>query len=157
MLSKFYFSPPTTFVKLFIFVVILFFQSTTAFSQIKLSWNVLADVEFEPQYFEEFGADYLVPKFGGGPSFYSGKEVLISGYLIPITGAGTLYVLSKNPYASCYFCGAAGPETIVELWMKPEAIRRYKMDERLTFKGVLQLNATDIQHCNYILKEAEEY
>ena len=129
----------------------------TSFSQTKLSWNLLADVEFNPQFLEEYGMSYLMPKFGRGPSHYNGKEVLISGYMIPLDGRGTLYILSKNPYASCYFCGAAGPETIVELWLKPEAIRRYKLDEHLTFKGILHLNDADVKHCNYILKDAEEY
>ena len=63
----------------------------------------------------------------------------------------TSQFLSKNPYASCYICGNAGAETIVELWIQPKSIRRYKTDERLTFKGKLRLNDSDVGHFNYIL------
>ncbi len=65
------------------------------------------------------------------------------------------FILSRYPLSSCYFCGAAGPETVVELQLKPEAVKRYRMDEQLSFKGTLLLNVNDLDHCNYILKGAE--
>lgn len=98
-----------------------------------------------------------MPTFGEGPLAFEGKEVLITGYFIPLNEDDMFFVLSANPYASCYFCGAAGPESIVEIWFKPESIRRYKLDELLTLKGRLKLNASDVKHCNYILEGAEEY
>ncbi len=140
--------------------VILFFAllfSTTAFAQTKLTWDILSDVEYESKYFEEYGTSYLAPTFGEKPTALNGKKVVVTGYLIPLDAANEAFILSKNPYASCYFCGNAGPETIVELWIKPKKIRRYQMDERLTFKGKLYLNESDVNHFNYILRGAEEY
>lgn len=129
--------------------------STASFAQIKLSWQLLADVSFESKYMEAYGTSYLIPTFGEGPKAYQGKEVLVSGYFIPLNKQEGFYVLSKNPYASCYFCGAAGPETIVEIQFKPGYEVPYRMDERVTLKGVLRLNNTDVDHCNYILERAE--
>ncbi|MEM9848606.1 MAG: hypothetical protein AAF847_11995 [Bacteroidota bacterium] len=146
----------SAFAKIFTITLLAFF-STTAFGQVKMTWNLLADISYEPKYFEEYDAEYLSPIFGKSPIAYSGKEVLVTGYIIPLDAEGSGYILSKNPYASCYFCGNAGPETIVELWMKPKKTRRYQMDERLTFKGKLRLNSEDVNHFNYILTEAEEY
>ncbi len=126
-----------------------------SFAQVKLSWQLLADVSFESQYIAEQGTSYLIPTFGEGPRAYQGKEVLISGYFIPLNKQEGFYVLSKNPYASCYFCGAAGPETIIEVQFKPALEVRYRMDERVTLKGILRLNSADVDHCNYILEQAE--
>lgn len=134
---------------------LLWLLGTDGQAQTELTWRQLADVEFELQYLKEYDARFMVPTFGKSIQAYDGKEVSITGYIIPLDSANTMFVLSKNPYASCFFCGGAGQETIVELWLKPEAIRRYKLDQRLTFKGVFQLNDTDIDHFNYILKDAE--
>ncbi|MEM9888464.1 MAG: DUF3299 domain-containing protein [Bacteroidota bacterium] len=141
----------------FILTSFMLLIGLSVFGQVKITWNLLADIEYESKYFAEYDAEYLSPIFGKAPNAYNGKEVLVSGYIIPLDAEGSGYILSKNPYASCYFCGNAGPETIVELWLKPKKTRRYEMDERLTFKGKLRLNSTDVNHFNYILTDAEEY
>lgn len=127
----------------------------SAQAQIKVTWSVLADVEFSVQYFEEYGAEYLVPVFGPGPKAFDGKEVLVSGYFIPVSVDDMFFVLSKNPYSSCYFCGNAGPETIVELELADQDLTRLRTDQHVTLKGVLVLNDSNVEHCNYILKDAE--
>lgn len=138
-------------------VVILPGVSTPAGAQVKLSWDLLADVEFHPKYFKEYDTEFLAPTFGEGPRAYEGKEVLISGFFIPLNEDEFFFVLSRFPYSACYFCGGAGPESIVELRLKLKKIRRFKLDEQLTFKGILQLNESDVNHLNYILKDAEPY
>lgn len=131
--------------------------ATTAFSQAKVTWNVLADVKYEPKYFEAYNDEFLAPTFGKTPTAFDGKDVLITGYIIPLDAEGSVYILSKNPYASCFFCGNAGPETIVELWIQPKNLKRYQTDQRLTFRGKLRLNDDDVEHFNYILMDAKEY
>jgi hypothetical protein len=44
---------------------------------------------------------------------------------------------------------------VVQLKFKP-GHREYKMDEWITFKGVLRLNDSDINSLNYIIEDAEE-
>ncbi|MEM9990579.1 MAG: hypothetical protein AAF738_02380 [Bacteroidota bacterium] len=85
-----------------------------------------------------------------------GQIVQISGYMLPLAGTGMQIVLSRFPFIGCYFCGNAEPETVIELWLKPEFMRRYKMDARLTFKGKLRLNTTAFWRLSYILVDAEE-
>lgn len=55
-----------------------------------------------------------------------------------------------------FFCGGAGPETIVELELKSDK-DYFLMDEVVTMKGILKLNADDIYKCNYILEKAEVF
>lgn len=132
-------------------ICIFSFITGTLQAQTEITWKQLADVTFKPQYFKEIDMKVLVPTFGASIKDLEGKNVAITGYLIPVDPSFQTVVLSRNPYASCFFCGGAGPETIVELWLSPNEKRRFRMDERLTFSGILQLNNNDLQHCNYIL------
>ena len=139
--------------KSFLIILMLIGLPLTIWAQTNLTWKQLADVEYEKRFFEEHNQNYLVPVFGKTPKAHEGKEVTVSGYIIPLDAK--LYALSKNPYAACFFCGAAGPETVVELQLKPKAIKRYKMDQQMAFTGILRLNDSDVYHFNYILEDAE--
>jgi hypothetical protein len=123
-------------------------------SQKIITWDVLKNVEFDEVWSEEFQAYYMVPKFGKTIQSLDGKEVQIRGFIIPVDIVQDYYVLSANPYSSCFFCGQAGPESVMEVQM----VKQYdglRMDQVLTFKGVLRLNVDDIYQLNYILEEAE--
>ena len=97
---------------------------------------------------------FLYPTFGQSVKQLEGKEVKIKGYLIPVDEEQNIYVISAQPMAMCFFCGGAGPESIMELQLKNKK-QRFKTDEVRTIKGKLALNPTDIEHLNYILKNAE--
>ncbi|MEM0993081.1 MAG: DUF3299 domain-containing protein [Bacteroidota bacterium] len=129
--------------------------SLTSVAQTRINWDILADVNFVVEYDETLGMSQNVPRFGEDPQQYEGEQVSISGYTIPIDGTGKYYVLSKFPYSNCYFCGNAGPETIVEISLKPKAQRRFKTDQRVTVVGKLQLNERDLYSLPYKLVEAE--
>jgi len=135
------------------FLTIVFFFNSEA--QIHINWNTLADVKFEQQFSEEMGIAYDQATFGNIIKIFEGKEVALSGYVIPLDAMGLSFVLSRNPNASCFFCGGGGPETIVDIQVKPSALQRYSMDERKTFKGILQLHPDNSTHFIYVLKEAE--
>ncbi|MEM6632146.1 MAG: hypothetical protein AAF694_20890 [Bacteroidota bacterium] len=123
------------------------------------AWDILADVSYTAKYLEEFGEKFLVPEFGQKPRQHEGKAFTITGYMIPIDPENDIFILSKNPFASCFFCGSAGPETIVELIFKKKSkVRKktYQIDDIRTFRGVLRLNAEDVEHTNFILEKAEE-
>jgi len=120
------------------FLVLFSFLSIVLFSQSHIDWNTLADVTFEEKEDEAAGLPYNQASFGSIVSNYKNKEVAVSGYMIPMDAMGISYALSRNPNAVCFFCGGAGPETVVQLRLSK--IKRYKIDERLTFKGKLQLN-----------------
>ncbi|MEM8523306.1 MAG: DUF3299 domain-containing protein [Bacteroidota bacterium] len=151
----------TTIVRLFsiqFFSLFFLLLSTNSLSaQTQVTWKQLADVRYEAKYLEDFGAEYLTPIFGKSPKLYDGKIVTVTGYMIPVDEEESAYIISRNPYSSCYFCGNAGPETIVELWIPASKRKRYKMDQRMTFKGKLKLNDTDVNHFIYILVDAQEH
>ncbi len=142
------------------FSVLSFFLAFPAVlsAQEPLSWKALADVTFEKSYDPEAGLEGLKATFGEGPRAYEGREVTIKGFIIPGQITKGIYFLSQYPNYTCFFCGGAGPETIIELRTKPDRSGRrphFAMDDDLTFRGILRLNADDFRYTSYILEEAE--
>ena len=139
-----------------IIIIILTFLSLDVFSQVEITWQTLSNVEFEDQYIESEDVYYYYPFFGSEVRDLAGKEVIITGYVLAIDPLKGYYVLSKGPFSSCFFCGVGGPESIMEL-NPVDTDTKFKMDEIVTFKGILNLNYDDIYRSNYILDEAEVY
>ncbi len=135
---------------LFLFPVFLMVQSVSA--QLEVTWEDFSDVNFEPMYNEKYDVHFLMPKFGERIKTYQGKKVQITGYFLDISGTGEVFLVSANPMASCFFCGAAGPESIVEVNFKERP--PFRTDQVVQVTGVLELNGDNVDHCNYILKEA---
>ena len=133
---------------------ILLFVSEVSFSQNEITWDDLADVEFEELYSEEIDEYVLYPHFGSSVRELSGKQVLLRGHILTIDPSEGYVILSKGPIWSCFFCGAGGPETVVELNLKSDK-NNFVMDEVVTIKGTLRLNADDVYKCIYILDNAE--
>ena len=132
------------------------FFTTTTQAQALLDWFNLSDVKFEEKQIPGEELNYNHATFGPSVKPFEGVEVMISGYIIPMDPMGVSYVLSRNPNASCFFCGGAGPETVIQLNLTPSAIKRYKTDDRLTFKGIFRAKETDIESLTYVLEYAEE-
>ena len=131
---------------------VMFLVIQGIFAQSELTWEDLADVNFEPEYNEKYDVHFLMPQFGDKIKSYNGKEVQITGYFLDISGTGEIFLVSSNPMASCFFCGGSGPESIVEVaFNEPPS---FKTDQVVKVSGVLQLNREDVDHCNYILNKA---
>lgn len=126
---------------------------------LSLTWKMLADVVFTDEYSEEVQAYVPYPTFGAQLQAIEGREVLIEGYIIPLeeTGDETILVLSAQPYSSCFFCGGAGPESVMDIKLRPDERRKFTTDDRMTFRGKLRLNDDDLYYLNYILEEAVVY
>ncbi|WP_339755867.1 DUF3299 domain-containing protein [Algoriphagus aquimarinus] len=137
-------------------LILSFLVFANAFSQTKINWVTLSDVKFADKYSDEVEAYYYFPTFGSSVLALNNKDVIIKGYVLEIDRGNDVYILSANPFAACFFCGGAGPESIVELKL-PKNHPRFSMDEVVTFKGKLKLNAVDIYQCNYILENAVVY
>lgn len=130
--------------------------ATVAKSQTEITWKILDDVTFTDKYSEEAQGYYYHPNFGSTVKALEGKQVFLTGYLLVIDPSKGAYILSRNPYVSCFFCGGGGPESIVELKLRPNH-PQFKMDQRVTILGTLELNYDDIYQCNYILQDAQVY
>jgi hypothetical protein len=137
-----------------IFLVVAGATALTA--QKVITWDHLTDVTFSKKYSDEFGIDLLEATFGESVKVLDGQEIIIRGFIIPLDPLGTQYVISRNPMASCFFCGGSGPETVAELRLHPKSIRRYAMDEFLSFKGVMKLNEKNSESLNYVILNAEK-
>lgn len=122
---------------------------------IGLNWAMMAEVDFESKYSAAYKREMLFPKFSTQLKNYSGKVCKITGFLIPLDNKQGYYAISMNPYASCFFCGGSGPESVIMLKFK-KAPRRFQVDEWLTIKGTLQLNAENLSDLMYIFNDAEE-
>lgn len=122
---------------------------------ITLNWAMMTEVDFESKYSQVYKREMLFPKFSTQLKGYSGKSCKITGFLIPLDNKQGYYAISMNPYASCFFCGGSGPESVIMLKFK-KAPRRFQVDEWLTIKGNLELNAENLSDLMYILNDAEE-
>ncbi len=128
--------------------------ATLAAEPVKLSWEVLRDVTFKKKWYAEESVYMLYPTFGQGIQKLNGKTVELTGYVLPVDLESNIYVLSAFPYSACFFCGGAGPESVVSLKFK-KSDKKFKTDERRTFRGTLKLNADNIYELNYIIADAE--
>ncbi len=130
-----------------IFLILLF--------QPQLSgWELLSSVEIVMGYDEFMGTEVEKPKFTDQLKLREGKELTLEGFIIPLQQESNqdYFVLSRFPYQSCFFCGAAGPETVVEVYSDREF--RYT-DERVRVTGKLRLNDDNPLHLFYILEDCD--
>lgn len=138
-----------------LFLVLLYLLPAGLRGQEVVDWETLADVEFHAVFVDEFGYTVDSAAFGRIVRTFEGETVLVKGFVIPLDALGTSYALSRNPNATCFFCGGAGPETVIQLKLKPSAFRRYEMDAVKTFMGKLRLNEKNADQFTYVLEEAE--
>lgn len=132
---------------------ILFFSVLTQPSS--NGWDVFAKVKFSPQFVKEVNEYFLIPVFDSRIKFYEGKEMTLEGYYMPLElESQHTIVLSKNPYAQCFFCGGAGPVSVAEILFS-EKPPKFKVDQIIRVSGTLKLNNKDVEHMNFILKDAK--
>jgi len=135
--------------------ITLFFTliSFNMFSQKKMTWDDFANVTFQNFYSAAYGEYFLKPTFGANIKSHEGSKIIIKGYFLDFSiEEDEFYLISKNPRSSCFFCGGAGPESVIEVVFKQKP--KLEMDQIVEITGTLELNVDDVEHCNYILKEA---
>jgi hypothetical protein len=116
-------------------------------------WDAFAKTKFEPKYHEKLGEYLFHPTFPAELKALVGREVSIQGYYVPFAPDGGNYIiLSKFPMSQCFFCGGGGPESILEVYFA-KSIPKLQVDDLVTVKGKLKLNADDMEHVNFILEE----
>ena len=141
-------------------LIVMFILLPTVFSldtfaqHKKIDWSLLAKVEWGEKYYPKYDETVWYPNFSKEVLALDSCLVEIEGYVIPVDVQSGYYVLSANPFASCFFCGNAGPESVLELQFPPDMKSVFKTDDVVTFRGRIKLNWDDLEHCNYILKNA---
>ncbi|AXT54526.1 hypothetical protein J8L88_17305 [Aquimarina sp. MMG015] len=135
-----------------VFLFLVFSIPLHLMAQQKLLWDDFTDVSFQDIYNVHYDDYFLKPTFGPKIKSYEGSKISIRGYFLDFSYKEEFFMVSRNPMSSCFFCGGAGPETIVEVIFKNKP--GYKTDQIIEVTGILELNADDVDHCNYILKKA---
>lgn len=122
---------------------------------IQLTWDTLANMDFDMRFVEELEGEVPFPIFSETMKELAGELVEIKGYVIPFeeTGDEDVIFLSAFPYTQCFFCGAAGPESVVDILSK-SPLGHLEMDEKMSFRGRLRLNDADLDYLNYIVDDA---
>lgn len=117
-------------------------------------WKTLARITYKKEYDELMGFKIDKPVFSDDIKTLDGQTVTVRGFIIPTEGykSHNEFIFSAFPYSMCFFCGGAGPETVMEVIMKQPV--KYTA-ESITLRGVLHLNADDINRLMYALEEAE--
>ena len=117
-------------------------------------WGLLSTVKVEMGFDEFMGARVEKPVFSTRLKERQGTKVVLEGFVIPMQQerSQNYFVLSRFPYQSCFFCGAAGPETVVEVYSdKPFTYT----DQRVRVEGNLRLNPDNPLHLFYILDNSK--
>ena len=136
------------------FLVLLFiFLSSDLISQIDIDWIKLRDVYYKSEYREDVDGYYQTPYFGKSVEELDNKEVRITGFMLTLSPDEDIYVLSQNPYADCFFCGYGGPESAIELTLKP-GYGEFYMDELVEVVGILRLKREDVSSGVYLMDDA---
>lgn len=114
----------------------MFLLPIIAVSQTPITWKTLSQLELVPKR----GGQYEKPRFSDALKALDGQQVTITGYMLPLTVDRDEYILSMRPYTDCYFCGGGGIETVMELKLQEKG-QKFKLDDQLTFTGILRLNS----------------
>jgi hypothetical protein len=119
-------------------------------------WELFAKTTFQEKFNKTHGVYFYYPRFGTELLALQGNSVELQGFHIPLeTSTSKTLILSKYPMAECFFCGGAGPESIAVVYLKSPPNRRPKLDQILKVRGILQLNATDVEEMTFIIQNAE--
>ncbi|MCE2732133.1 MAG: hypothetical protein O9302_05635 [Cyclobacteriaceae bacterium] len=137
------------------FLILSVFVFSLSLAQTKTDmWSEFAKTKFEPKYYEKIGEYLFFPNFPANLKALEGKEITIQGFYVPFAPEdGDYVIISKYPMSQCFFCGGAGPESIAEVSFAKGKMK-FQVDDLITVKGKLKLNAEDIEHVNFILKDA---
>ena len=136
---------------LFLFGATLHAQDVAA-SGVTL-WRTLEEIDYEITQ-DEWGDLYL-PVFSEKIQALKGKTVEVAGFIIPFEEVlkPEYLILSALPVSACFFCGAGGPETVMEVSLKPGQKVKYTT-RRIKIRGTLVLNKDNFDRLMYQLKEA---
>ena len=137
----------------FILITLSLFLFSFTVEEIKtVTWSELSLVNYR-RVFSPTDGFYDKPIYQKSIQKLHGDKIQITGYVIPIDTYGEKFFLSAQPNSSCYFCGAGEQHEVMELRLK-DLPANYKMDEYLTFKGIL-MTYSQANTLPYALDNAE--
>lgn len=119
-------------------------------------WELFSTTKFTEKLNKKYGLYFFYPDFNQKLKALEGKTVELQGFYIPLDmQQKSTIILSKYPMAECFFCGGSGPESVAVAHLKNLPSRKLKMDQIITVRGILQLNADDVEEMTFIINQAE--
>lgn len=136
------------------FIFLLFILSGHTLYAQHNYWDDLAKVTIQEKT-DENGFPVEYPVFSDDLMKMNGHSIELQGYMVPLDEmrGHHYFVLSALPFNMCFFCGAAGPETVIEVYTKDDVSFT---SEKIKMKGELYINEDDPRHLMYMLKQAEK-
>lgn len=133
---------------------ILFLFLLTGVCQAQTGWDLLSTTKIKKGHDPFLNEEIELPDFSQDLIKKEGKEITLEGFIIPLQQSTDqdFFVLSRFPFQSCFFCGAAGPETVVEVYSDKKVTFT---DEQVRVTGTLYLNPDDPLHLFFVLKNCE--
>lgn len=118
-------------------------------------WATLSMITFDVKFDADWGYEVKTPKISPIVKALEGKQLEIEGYIIPLTGKKeqSHFMLSRYPQSMCFFCGKAGPESAMQIFTADKKKIAYS-DKKITVKGILSINQSDLENPLYTLEEA---
>lgn len=117
-------------------------------------WKMFAGISLERKFIEEADAYYRIPIFTPELLDHTGKEVTLSGYYLPFSEVDSVIIISRFPNANCFFCGRAGIESVAMVELERINRKSYRTDQRLTVRGKLMLNSTNLKKLAFVIADA---
>lgn len=117
-------------------------------------WRTLAMVKMEKQFSRDDGMGKSM-RFSAPIERLEGQEVTVEGYIVPLSGKKeqSHFMFSAYPFNMCYFCGNAGPETIMETFMKGDKKVAFS-ETKIKLKGTFRIQSRDMNDIMYRLENA---
>ena len=115
-------------------------------------WDILLTLKCKSKYDPKIDGVISDPQFTSEIKALDGKEITINGYIVPLQADGNVFMVSAYPVSTCFFCGAAGPESVLEVY--PGKPIPYS-EKVITLKGILRLNYNDPIKMPYIVEKAQ--
>ena len=118
-------------------------------------WELLSTTQWSQKYDDLLMLNTDAPVFSDHLLRQEGQKITLEGFVIPLEAGKDqrFFVLSRFPYQSCFFCGAAGPETVAEIY-PTVPVSDLEPDQQVIVTGILTLNQDDPLHLSFIVKEA---
>lgn len=135
-----------------LFLSLLFFSTGLMAQSDKNIWSTLALMKFERHKGNGTSkGSQIIPLI----EQLDGTEVTVKGYIIPLSGkkAQSHFMFSAYPFANCYFCGNAGPETIMEAFVKGDEKVKFS-ENAITLKGTFKFSSRDPNDIMFTLENA---
>lgn len=121
------------------------------------AWGMLMMTETEKEFDPTLGMEIDIPNIHPAAKKLNGEQIQLEGFIIPLEGkkSQSHFMFSAFPINMCYFCGRAGPESVIEVFMKDGESLPFT-DKKIWIQGELRVNEHDPQSNIYTLNYAEK-